>query len=73
MALPWATTEQDTPGWSPKALELLLGALQKRPKPDRASEGHPYPLPLPPLHSRGDWELRDRKLFGPQSYFRYFL
>lgn len=27
----------------------------------------------PPLHSRGNWDLRYRQLFGPQPYFRYFL
>lgn len=72
MAVPGATTGPEPRGRSPQTLELLLGSAPKRPKPDSASEGHLHPS-LPPLHSRGDWDLRDRKLFGPQSYFRYFL
>lgn len=54
-------------------LTTSLGCCPKAAQAWQSFWGSPAPHPLPPLHSRGDWDLRDRKLFGPQSYFRYFL
>lgn len=62
-------------GWSPPDLRTSLGCgPPKWPKPDRASnKGHLHPSSSPRSILGVTGTSRDRKLFGPQSYFRYFL
>lgn len=73
VAVPWATTGPETLRLEPPELRTSLRYYPKAAQAQQGFWGSSIPLPLPPLHSRGDWDLRDRKLFGPQSYFQYFL
>lgn len=74
VAVSWPTPRPETPRLEPSNLSTSLGVLPQSGL--SLTElvrviGTPSPFPHSILGVTGD--LRDRKLFGPQSYFRYFL
>lgn len=74
VAVSWPTPRPETPRLEPSNLSTSLGVLpQSGPSLTELVRviGTPNPFPHSILGVTGD--LRDRKLFGPQSYFRYFL